>query len=282
MNIRKITSMTMFISFLFLVLTSVILYIVPQGRIAYWADWHLWGLTKVEWGNLHINLGFLFLFAGLLHMYYNWAPIKAYMKNKSRELKVFTPSFNVALLLTLIVGLGTYFEVPPMSTVINWGESIKDTAAEKYGEPPYGHAELSSLKLFAKKQNLDLDVAMELLEKANMKVTGSSDTLATIAAVNKVSPREVFTVIKSAEMVKEEGATVSFPDSPMSGFGNKTLAALCSEYNLMFPVVRRGLAQKGVEVKAEMTIKEIAAANDKEPMAIFEILHEIINEKKDI
>lgn len=155
MSSRKITSMTMFISFLALVLTSVILYIVPHGRVAYWADWHLWGLTKGEWGNLHINLGFLFLFAGLLHMYYNWAPIKAYMKNRAREIKVFTPAFNVALLLTLVVGVGTYYEVPPMSTVINFGESIKDKASEKYGEPPYGHAELSSLKLFSKKQDMD-------------------------------------------------------------------------------------------------------------------------------
>ena len=160
MNVRKVTSMTMFISFLFLGITSIILYIVPHGRVAYWADWHLWGFTKGEWGNLHINLGFLFMFAGLLHMYYNWAPIKAYMKNRSREMKVFTPSFNVALLLTFIVGIGTYLEIPPMSTVINLGESIKDTASEKYGEPPYGHAELSSLKLFSKKQGLDLDLAM--------------------------------------------------------------------------------------------------------------------------
>jgi len=68
MNMRKITSLTMLISFVLLVLTSVILYIVPQGRVAYWADWHLLGLSKSQWGNLHINLGFLFLLAGFLHL----------------------------------------------------------------------------------------------------------------------------------------------------------------------------------------------------------------------
>ena len=88
MNIRKITSMTMLLSFIFCILTSVILYIVPQGRVAYWADWHMWGLTKTDWGNLHINLGFLFIFAGLLHLYYNWSVITAYMKNRARQVKV--------------------------------------------------------------------------------------------------------------------------------------------------------------------------------------------------
>ena len=54
MKIRKITSLTALVSFLLLILNSVILYIVPQGRVAYWSDWHLWGLNKTEWGNQHI------------------------------------------------------------------------------------------------------------------------------------------------------------------------------------------------------------------------------------
>lgn len=282
MKIRKITSMTMFISFILLVLTSIILYIVPHGRVAYWADWHLWGLTKSQWGNLHINLGFLFLFAGLLHMYYNWAVITAYMKNRAKEIKVFTPSFNIALLFTLVVGVGTYFEVPPMSSVINLGESIKNGASEKYGEPPYGHAELSSLKLFTKKQGLDLDQAVELLKKADIQFNDSKDTLATIAKVNKLSPQEVYNIIKPAAVAKTVEGTISFPDSPMTGFGNKTIAAVCSEFNLMFREIQRGLAKKGVKAEAEMTIKEIAAANDKEPMAIFEDIHGLVYENQDM
>lgn len=270
--------MTMFVSFLFLVLTSIVLYIVPQGRVAYWADWHMWGLSKGQWGDLHINLGFLFLLAGLLHMYYNWAPIKAYMKNRSKELKVFTPSFNIALLLTLVVCVGTYLEVPPMSSVIEFGESIKDKASKTYGEPPYGHAELSSLKLFSKKQGLDLQVAMDLLSGAGIQITDSAQTLATIAKENNRSPQQIYAIIKTAGANGKAGALInSFPDSPMPGFGNKNIAALCSEFNLMFPVIRQGLAQRGVKVEATMTVKEIAAANNKEPMEIFELLSDIIH-----
>ena len=44
MKIKKIASLTAALSFIMMVLTSFILYIVPQGRIAYWADWHLEGL----------------------------------------------------------------------------------------------------------------------------------------------------------------------------------------------------------------------------------------------
>ena len=64
MTMRKITSLTASLSFVLMVATSVILYIVPQGRVAYWADWRLWGLTKTQWGEIHINVGLLFLLSG--------------------------------------------------------------------------------------------------------------------------------------------------------------------------------------------------------------------------
>jgi len=90
-KIRQITSLTAFTSFVLMLITSLILYISPQGRVAYWADWRLLGLDKTQWSNLHINLGVLFLLAVFLHIYYNWKPILSYLKNKARELKIFTP-----------------------------------------------------------------------------------------------------------------------------------------------------------------------------------------------
>jgi len=101
MNIRRTISLTLLISLVPLVLTSVILYIVPEGRVAYWSDWTMLGLSKTQWGDIHINLGWLFLIAGLFHLYLSWKPVITYMKSKARELKVFTLEFNIGLLLTL-------------------------------------------------------------------------------------------------------------------------------------------------------------------------------------
>lgn len=77
MNMRKITSMTLLASLVVVVVNSVVLYIVPEGRIAHWANWTFLGLTKEEWGAQHLTVGTLFLIAGLLHIYYNWAAITA-------------------------------------------------------------------------------------------------------------------------------------------------------------------------------------------------------------
>ena len=274
MNLRKITSMTMLISFVLLVLTSVILYIVPHGRVAYWADWHLWGLTKTQWGNLHVNLGLLFLLAGLLHIFYNWKPILAYMKNRARQVKIFTPAFNIALLLTLIVGIGTLANIPPMSTVTDFGETIKDAASKKYGEPPYGHAELSSLRLFARQTNLDLEQAKELLTKAGINFTGDGQSLLEISKANNLSPKELAAIMAPAKKKIEPGAP--FPDTPPAGFGRKTLAEVCSEYHLDIPATVRRLGEKGITaVNPQLSFKEIATANDMDPHALFEVLHNV-------
>jgi len=273
MSIKKITSLTLFITFVMLVFTSVILYIVPQGRVAYWADWHLLGLSKTQWGNLHINLGVLMLIAGLLHIYYNWKPITAYLKNKAKEMKVFTPSFNVALAITLFTAFGTYYEIPPMSAIISMGEAIKDRGAVKYGEPPYGHAELSSLKLFSKKQDLDLDKSIQLLKDAGVAVAGPEKTLAAIASANDMTPMQVYEIIKPALKQEKKDTGIRFPDSPPPGFGNMTLGAVCSQYHLVISTILRELKEKSLHATAEQTIKEIAKKNTMEPMAVFETLH---------
>lgn len=268
--------MTMLVSFVLCILTSIILYIVPQGRVAYWAGWHLWGLSKTQWSDLHINLGFLLLIAGFLHLYYNWNVIAAYMKNKAREMKVLTPSLNVALLISLAVGVGTYFQIPPMSTVLNFGESFKDAAADKYGEPPYGHAELSSLKVFAKKVNLDLEKSKELLQARGIRFDNDQQSIGDIAGLNAMTPKQVYVVMKNAAAKKQE---TQFPDSPYPGFGRKVLADICNEFGLTVTDVLQGLAEKNIKATPEQTIKEIAAGADMDPHVFFEVLHDVAQEK---
>jgi len=284
MNIRKITSMTMLVSFVLLLVNSVILYVVPEGRVAYWADWHMGGLTKTQWGDQHVTIGVLFLVASFLHMYFNWPVITAYMKNKAREMKVFTSSFNAALAITLLVAIGTYFEVPPMSTIVHIGGEIKESGAKKYGEPPYGHAELSSLNLFSKKEGLDADKALELMKDAGLKVESTKESLKNIAANNKLTPQQVYEIIKVArpegEIASSEvpaaTAIVSFPDHPKPGFGKRSLEEVCVELGINIDLIVNGLKGLGIDCHSSQSIKEIGEASGKEPMEIFEAIRSLV------
>jgi hypothetical protein len=196
---RKITSMTMLSSFVVLIVNSIILYIVPEGRVAYWADWRFWGLTKNEWGDQHVTIGFLFLLSGFLHLFYNWAAVKSYLKNRVKEMKIFTLPFNVGLLLTAVIAVMTYFHVPPVSLVLQLGTHFKVAGAEKYGEPPYGHAERSSLKMFCQKEGIDLEKALTLLRQEGIQVAKSEVTILAIAQEHNLTPQQVSKIIAPAK-----------------------------------------------------------------------------------
>ena len=277
MNIRRLTSLIASLAFVLMVLTSIILYVVPQGRVAYWADWRFWGLTKTDWGNIHINMGLLFLIALIVHLYYNWKPLINYLKDKAKKIKVFTPEFSAALVITITFVVGTYLMLPPFSWVMSLNDHFKDSGAEKYGEPPYGHAELSSLKTFAKKLNLDLTESMQLLNQAGYPVEDSMITLQTIGKRYNISPQQVYETIKPALIVSEQDLAnkIALPESPPPGTGNLTLADFCIQFELSTKLVIRELKGKGVTASADLTLKQIASQNQTNPIDLYEIIKNI-------
>lgn len=269
---RKVISLTALTAFIFMIVSSIILYTVPEGRVAYWADWHLWGMTKTTWGHIHINLGVLFLISMILHVYLNWTPIVSYLKNKAREMRVFTKDFNVALIITAVVIIGTYLMVPPFSTIINISEGFKKAGSEKYGEPPYGHAEVSSVQILAKRMGWDITETREKLSAANIAIPGPKATIKDIAEQNKMTPQQVFLVMKPEER-PEDAKTM--PEEHPAGLGKLLLSELCRNYELITSDVVRGLKTKNIEAKGDMTIKDIAQNHQMAPSDLYYVIKEI-------
>ena len=273
MNMRKITSLTALLSFVLLMVTSIILYVMPSGRVAYWSNWKFLLLSKEQWGALHLNLGCLLLFSIVLHIYYNWGLILNYLRNRTKKLRVFTPNFTIALALTLAVFLGTIKEIPPMSTIVNLGTSITDDANLFYGEPPYGHAELSPLSDFAAKVKIDLQSSLANLAAAGIMVESASQTMQEIGKANGVSPQLLYTMMKSTGNNAE--STGGMPAEAPGGTGNRTLEKLCALYKLDLDAVTTSLAAQGINAKAEQTIKEIAVENSLDPQAVYAEIYKI-------
>lgn len=267
MNIRKITSLTALLSFIALAATSVVLYLTPQGRVAYWADWRLWRLSKTEWGNLHINLGVLFLIAMGVHIYYNWKAILSYLKDKLRRIRVFNRDFSAALLITLAVIIGTQWFVPPFRWVIDLNDRIKADGAAKYGEPPYGHAELSTLKNFAARTGLDVPRSMERLQKAGIAVADPNRTILALSRAAGLSPKALFDIMKPPE---ETAATL--PPDPPAGIGRKTLADLAMTYGLDAAKIIEGLAAESITATPDMSIRDIASQHQRSPRDVYDLI----------
>ena len=271
MTLRKITSLTALLSFVCMVVTSLVLYIVPQGRVAYWADWTLLGLDKTRWGDLHINMGLVFLLSLGLHIYYNWKAILAYLKDRTRRVRIFTPDFNVALVLTLAILAGTLLAVPPFNWPLVLNAHFKDASAAKYGEPPYGHAELSPLRQLARRTDLDLPAALAALKAAGIRFDSEQATLQDIARQNNRSPQAIFQMMQSAAA---PAPAQGLPVNPPPGTGNQTLASLCQAYALPVAALTQKLQGGGLDIHPELTIKAIGAKNGLSPMAVYDAIRE--------
>ena len=272
MNMRRITALSAFLSFFVTLFTSIILYIEPQGRVAYWADWTLFGLSKTQWDSIHINVGFLFLVSLVLHIYYNWKAITAYLKNKAKQLTVFTREFNVSLLVLALFVVGTLGQIPPFSSIIDLSNYFKDGAAKVYGDPPWGHAELSSLKTFTKRMDMNAKESIALLEKAGFNVPDENTTLKEIARINQVSPQKIYLTMKQTGKKPNQsiGKTRELPNSPEPGTGNLTLADFCVQYGLDLKIILRSLNEQKIKATAEMTIKDIGVKNEINPFDVYE------------
>ena len=194
-SFKKITSLTLGFSFLTMSFTGIMLYIVPKGKIAYWADWQMFGLSKGDYGDIHTTSMVVFILFGGFHIYYNWKPIVSYMKDTTKKVSFTKKEFLIALFINLFFVIGTLYSFQPMKVVLDVGSDIKNYWTKEYGKPPYNHAEDSSLKKFIKKMDIDIDDAKEELNENGIKYN-MTQSLKEIARKNGVSPQKIYEIIE--------------------------------------------------------------------------------------
>lgn len=265
MNLKKITSLTMLLTMILMTYTGIMLFIAPPGRIAHWANWEILGLTKEHYGALHTTFMVLFIVATLLHIYYNWKPMTSYMKNKAKEMIVFTKDMVVSLILVLLFFVGTIYEIAPFSSFLNFGDDIKNSWEKEYGTAPYSHAELSSFKSFCKKLGFDLQKSKNILNDNNIKLE-DNQSLSQIAKENSVSPQFIYTLLK--KNFEKDGQKII----QLTGLGKKKIdeVALVTGLNTQEFIAK--LKSIGIEAKGSDKFKEKAEEYDMSPMDIMKKL----------
>lgn len=261
---KKITSLSLGFSFLIMSFTGVMLFICPQGRVAYWSDWILLGLSKTQYGELHTTSMVTFLVFGILHIYYNWKPIVSYMKDSTKKVSFTKKEFLIAFLLNLAFVAGTLLAVQPFKGFLDMGEKIKNNWTEKYGEPPYGHAEESKLNVFCNRMDLDLEKAKISLNKANI-IFKEVESLKVIAKNNDLSPNDIYKLIKVQNIQSDS----KIPNS----LGRKTLGELETMQKIDFEKASTILKEKNINnITRDSKIREIANTLEVEPLDIYNMI----------
>jgi len=253
------------LSFIIITVSSGVLYFIADRQVTSWTNWKFLGLDKQQWDNLHINLGIFFLVMIIWHIYFNWKPIKNYLKIK-KELKVFTKEFNVALIFVMIFTVGTITMTLPFSFLVNIGNGIKAKNSLENGNPPFGYAEYSTLEDFCTLASIDISIAKAKLKENNIVINSTKDILKIIAKTNNISPKEIFLIIKS------DSTRFDLPTDIPVGIAQKSLQKLSTEYKIDLDKFIKHLKYYNIEATEKINFKRIASKNNLHPAQLYNIL----------
>ena len=262
---RKITSLSLGFSFLIMSYTGIILYIVPKGKVAYWSNWHLLGLSKTQYGELHMTSMFTLLFFASIHIYYNWKPLVGYLRDKSKKISFTKKEFLIALGINAFFVISTLYMIQPVKSILDVESSIKEYWSNEYGEPPYGHAEESKLSVITRKQGIDLAQAKENLEKSGIKFDGDERIL-DIAKKNNTTPSAIYKIMhpESTKMKKSK-------DVP-SSLGRRTLKELSDMDLIDLEKSIKKLQEQDIDASSDTRVKQIAEEMDTRPLKVYNFL----------
>ena len=197
---RVLISLVTALSFLTMSLSGIAAFIVPQGRVAFWTNWTFLGLSKTQWGNIHITTSVLFLVAGIWHTWYNWAALMQYLQGIPGRVAASWRDLGIAFLVTAFFTAGAVTKTPPLNYILNFNNWVKESWIKTPADdPPFGHAELLSLKGFCKKMYIDTGEALRELRQAGLNVKDENSTVEEIARGNKLTPANVYQLIKKLE-----------------------------------------------------------------------------------
>lgn len=276
---RGLTSFFTLFGFIIMAITGLILYIVPAGRVAYWVNWEMMGMTKTQWGNIHILSSLLFIVAGAFHTYFNWKPLMNYFKDRvSRGVKL-GRELAIASAVSVLIIISSLLPVPPLNYLLDFNEFVKESwiVADDY-EPPFGHAEMLSLKSFAKKMEIDLVKAAGELKANGVHFQSTEETLEDIAESNGTSPMNLYLLIKKFEPVPEPVANMEYTPEMVevelagTGFGNKSFKAVCEKIGIDSLTAVQRLKAAGIAVSWDKTLKAAAESHDLTPIELVKVM----------
>jgi hypothetical protein len=245
-----------------MVISGIILYFAPPGRVANWSNWTFLGLLKSQWQSIHTIFTFIFVVAAGFHLFYNWKPFLAYLKSKFEAKVKLRQELILSSILVIILLFMTIYNFAPFSTVMEFGDQLKESWSSESTEPPIPHAENLTITEFAKTINIPIDELKEKLSSKNIIITQDDITIKKLAELNNISPNKIYnTLIKPV-------APGSTSTAEGRGYGRKTLEDICFDNNITINAALKNLQAEGIEAVGTEKLKDIAIRNNLLPIDI--------------
>lgn len=265
---RAFTTFYVVISFLVISTSGIILYITPPGRVAYWSEWTLFGLTKEQWQAVHTIFTFLFVVAAALHVYFNWKVLVSYVKAKLDEGMKRGRELALSSGLAIIVLVVTLFNAPPASYVITLGEDISNSWVAPQDEPPVPHAELLTLEQFAQKADVAFPTILERLRMNGLTADSTTMLVKNLAAKYNFTPQQLYEKMRGTGIPKPAAIAEG------GGYGRKTVAQIAGQFDVPVTEALARLQQHSIFAEAGSVIRDLASEHNLSPIDLVKLIGE--------
>jgi len=269
-NWRGFISTMTGVSFLGVCLTGITLFITPPGRIANWTGWTWWGLTKHQWGGLHMWFGLLFVVTALIHVCFNWRVLLSYFKSTLTKHFALRAEWVLSLVLCGLLAFGTIAGIRPFSDLLDWNEVIKRSWDRSHRQGPVAHAELLTLReLAGQTDGIDIDTMLSHLQVRGIQIESADVELADLADQARMSPRELYQIALGDQTQPQQPGHMG---GHRGGIGQMTLQQYCDQTGLDVDVAVQKLEAVGIQASARMVLRDIANSSKRHPSEIRKLL----------
>ncbi len=257
-SLKVFTSFNLFLIFVVITITGIVLYFTPPGRVANWINWTFLGLTKTQWQAIHTIFSFAFIAFSIIHLFFvNWKSFFAYIKKKSENSFNRTKELYLSLIISLIFFFGTLYNLPPFVTIMDFGEYLTESWETEEEAPPIPHTEKLSINELANQlENFSKETILRKLESNQIKFKNENQTLSEIGLLNNKSPEELYKLITTK-------------NKSGSGLGRKTLKELAELNKINLKELLQNLKNNKIEATPESLLKEIAEKNNITPFEFY-------------
>lgn len=275
---RAFTSTVITISFLIISISGIILYIVPPGRIAHWTHWKLFALQKDDWAAVHTIFSYVFIAFAIVHIVYNYKTLLAYLKDRVTKSFSFRAEWILAAALSLVIWIATVFGIAPFSTIMDIGETFKNSWGKSEALP---HTEAFTLKKFSSVYNVKLETMKAKLKTKGIDNVSNEMTLDEIANKYKTTPKALYDIIMEDEE-KTESKEYSHSSNEEGsyegtgsghGYGKLKIKDAAEKAGISYEEAVNRLKKKGIiYASEEKTLRTLAEDNNIAPSSVYQAI----------
>ena len=255
------TTFVLILSLIFETVSGIVLYIVPSGRVARWTGWTLWGLSKGEWQALHIIFALVLLLIIVAHLYFNWRVVAHFFWSKVKGAVNLKAELAVASLITLFIFMGTLWNLPPFSNIIDFGREARHSW-ETHNSTGFG-------------QGKGRWAVSSLIDKEHNTVNrrGKAITLRHPADSMDygVRPQGRGNASRYESLAYSRNEIVGERERGR-GFGRKTVEMICVENGISLEEGLFRLSEKGIHSHAGERLRDCAKRSGSRPNDVVHIL----------